>query len=265
MTYSDKGKKVTDLDLNVFTNFSSNRVDQLPICRTLQSFGTVFGFGAFSNIRVFCHAAPLSIPFDAVHESVLRAVPGRIVELHSTRSLVDGYVRSLELSRAEVVFQLEHDYLFDTNRIGHSVFDIAKAMRTACIPYLRFNIGPNRDNELDRVSPIDMAGIPACKTVIFSNRPHLLDRAYALQHYVPRMNQAGRGCRGIEKELTEAIGTGWIYGPVDHPPAILHIDGHNALREWRRQHLSHRLLEFISRNVKLVRDHFGLGHYGRIR
>jgi hypothetical protein len=256
---------MTGLDLNVFTNFSANRVEQLPICRTLRSFGTAFDFNSFSNIRVFCHAAPLNIPFDALHEALLQAVPGRIVELYSTRSLVDGYVRSLELSSAEMVFQLEHDYLFDANRIKHHVLDIAQAMRTAGIPYLRFNIGPNRDNELDRVSPVGMAGIPICKTLIFSNRPHLLDRAYALQNYVPRMNRAGRGSRGIEKKLTAAIGTGWIYGPFDYPPVIIHTDGHTALREWRRQHLSHRLLEFVSRNAKLLRDHFGIGHYGRIR
>src|SRR5579864_2102625 len=177
-----RGLRMTDLDLNVFTNFSANRVEQLPICKTLRSFGMAFGFASFSNIRIFCHAAPLSVPFDALHEAVLEAVPGRVMELHSTRSLVDGYVRSLELSNAEMVFQLEHDYLFDATRIEHRVLDIAQAMRIAGIPYLRFNVGPNRDNELDRVSPIDMAGIPICKTVIFSNRPHLLDRAYALQH-----------------------------------------------------------------------------------
>ena len=80
------------------------------------------------------------------------------------------------------------------------------------VPYLRFNIGLNKDNELDRITAFDMAGISVCKTVIFSNRPHLLDRAYALQHYVPHINLTGRGYRGIEKELTTAFRTGWIYG-----------------------------------------------------
>jgi hypothetical protein len=250
--------------LNVFTNFCANKIENLPIFETLRSFGAAFGFEAFSNIRVFCHAAPLTVPFGAFHAALLRTIPGRTIELHSTRGLADGYVRSLQLSNAEFLYQLEHDYEFDPSRIGHLVSDIAQAMRAAGIPYLRFNIGPNADNELDRVEALDMAGIPVCKTVIFSNRPHLLDRTYALQNYVPQMNVAGRGYRGIEKELTEAFKSGWIYGPHGHPPVIRHIDGHNALREWRKQHLSRRLLEFVSRNAKIVRDSYGLGHYGRI-
>ena len=35
---------MTTLDLNVFTNFSANTIEQLPIFGTLQSFGTAFGF-----------------------------------------------------------------------------------------------------------------------------------------------------------------------------------------------------------------------------
>jgi hypothetical protein len=255
---------MTTLDLNVFTNFSANTIEQLPIFGTLQSFGTAFGFESFSNIRVFCHSAPLSVPFDAFHAALLRTIPGRAVELYSTRGLVDGYVRSLQLSKAEVLYQLEHDYQFDASRINHRVSDIARAMRAANVPYLRFNIGPNENNELDRITAFDMAGVPVCKTVIFSNRPHLLDRAYALQHYVPKMNLSGRGYRGIEKELTHAFRAGWIYGPVGHLAVIRHTDGHAALREWRRQRLSRRLLEFVSRNAKTVRELFGLGRYGRI-
>jgi hypothetical protein len=255
---------MTTLDLNVFTNFSANRIEQLPVFGTLQSFGTAFGFEAFSNIRVFCHAAPLSVPFDAFHAALLQAVPGRTIELYSTRGLADGYVRSLQLSNAEVLYQLEHDYQFDPGQIGHRVADIAQAMRAANVPCLRFNIGPNKDNGLDRITAFDMAGIPVCKTVIFSNRPHLLDRVYALEHYVPRINLAGRGYRGIEKELTATFKAGWIYGPVGHPAVIHHTDGHTALREWRKQRLSWRLLEFVSRNIKTVREQFGLGRYGRI-
>jgi len=256
---------MTELDLNVFTNFCANTVERLPVCDTLRSFGAAFGFEPFANIRVFCHAAPLRVPFDALHEALRRTVPGRTIELHSTRGLADGYVRSLELSDADVVFQLEHDYRFDATRIAHGVRDIAQAMRAAGVPYLRFNVGPNCDDAFDRITPVDMAGIPVCRTVIFSNRPHLLDRNYALQHYVPRINRAGRASLGIEKELTAAFRIGWIYGPPAHPPVITHTDASNALRQWRRQRLSRRLLERLARNAKIVRDRLGLGRYGRIR
>ncbi len=252
------------LDLNVFTNFCAFRIEQLPIFGTLRSFGAAFGFDAFANIRVFCHAAPLSLPYDAFHQALCETVPGRTIELHTTRGLVDGYVRSLELSDAEYVFQLEHDYDFEAAHVTHRVPDIVAAMRTAQVPYLRFNIGPNQDNELDRITAVDMAGIPVCRTVIFSNRPHLLNRQHALQHYVPNMNRAARGSRGIEKELTARFHTGWIYGHAGHPPVIVHTDAYNALRAFRQQRLSWRMREFALKNIKTVREHFGLGRYGRI-
>jgi len=64
--------------------------------------------------------------------------------------------------------------------------------------------------------------------------------------------------------MTAAFKTGWIYGPAGHPAVIHHTDGHAALREWRKERLARRLLEFVTRNAKLVRDSYGLGHYGRI-
>ena len=41
---------MTTLDLNVFTNFSANTIEQLPIFGTLHSFGTAFIFLSF---RIF--------------------------------------------------------------------------------------------------------------------------------------------------------------------------------------------------------------------
>jgi hypothetical protein len=252
------------IDLNVFTNFTANRVEQLPLLATLQSFSAAFGFESFSNIRVFCHAAPLHIPFASLHAALLDAIPRRTVELYSTRGLADGYVQSIRLSAAETICQLEHDYLIDATRIGHGIPQIARAMRTAGVPYIRFNIGPNQDNALDRITAFDMAGIPCCKTVSFSNRPHLLDRDHAMQHYLPHIDLQLGGSRGIEDELTAAYREGWIYGPVGHPPVIRHIDGRTQAREWRKQRLHRLLIAVAARNAKVLREKFGLGRYGRI-
>ena len=252
------------LDLNIFTNFTANRVEELPIFETLRSFAVAFGLNDFPNIRVFCHAAPLHVPFEALHAALLAAVPGRTIELYSTRGLADGYVRSIEVSSADILFQLEHDFGFDAGAIGHRISDIARAMRGAKVPYLRFNLRPNQDNALDRLTPVDMAGIACCRTVIFSNHPHLVDRAYAREHYVPHINRTRGGSRGIEAELTAAHHSGWIYGPLGHPPVISHIDGRAFTKQWRRERLSNRLIEFASRNAKIVRDKLGLGRYGRI-
>jgi hypothetical protein len=252
------------LDLNVFTNFTANRVERLPIFATLHSFEAAFGFGDFSAIRVFCHAAPLRVPFEALHAALRAAIPGRSIELYSTRGLADGYVRSVALSAADVLFQLEHDYRFDAASVRHGIAAIARAMQDAAVPYLRFNIGANQDNALDRLTPFDMAGIPCCRTVIFSNHPHLVDRAYAREHYVAHIDRRRGGSRGIEAELTAAHRAGWIYGPLRHPPVIAHIDGRADTRQWRGERLSYRLAEFAARNAKIVRERFGLGRYGRI-
>jgi hypothetical protein len=252
---------MASLDLNIFTNFTANKVEQLP---TLASFSCAFGFEAFSNIRIFCHAAPLSIKFDAFHAALVAAIPDRTIELYSTRCLADGYVSSIRTSKADILYQLEHDYLFDATLIKHNLPDIARAMQSANVHCMRFNIGKNVDNDLDHLTAFDMSGIPCCKTVIFSNRPHLIDRAFALANYIPRLDLTRGGSRGIEDELTQAFQEGWIYGPLGYPPVIDHIDGRTATKLWRRASLSRRLYEFFARNTKIFRDRYGLGRYGRI-
>ncbi|MGH6770971.1 MAG: hypothetical protein ACRECO_18335 [Xanthobacteraceae bacterium] len=252
------------IDLSIFTNFTSMDVDQLPVFATLQSFATAFDLNEFANIRVFCHAAPLSIPFDVLRRRFGEALPGRTIELYSTRNLADGYVRSLRASDADILYQLEHDYTFTPASVRHTLADMARAMKTAGIPYLRFNIGPNEDNGFDRLTPFDMAGIPCCKTTIFSNRPHLLDRAYALEHYLPVIDVTRGTAHGIEENLTAAFHLGWIYGPLGNPRVIHHTDGRQLQRDLRRQSLSLRLIEFFSRHAKWARDKLNLGRYGRV-
>jgi hypothetical protein len=252
------------VDLNLFTNFTANRVEQLPLFETIQSFSRAFDLGSFQNVRVFCHAAPLSMKFEDLYAKLRECSPGRDVALYSTRSLADGYVRSLRVSDAEFVFQLEHDYCFDGGEVKHGVSAICRAMRSADIPYLRFNIHPNFDNELDRISEFEMNGMACCKTVIFSNRPHLLNRAYALKNYVPVIDLSRGGSRGIEDRLTDQFRAGWIYGPYGHPAIIRHIDGRERLKRWRRQRLSSRLTEFVSRHRTRLRDRLGWGYYGRV-
>lgn len=256
--------KAVLVDLNLFMNFSTNRVEQLPILETVRSFSEAFDLAAFAKIRVFCHAAPLKVPFDQLYSAMRNAIPDRAIELHSTRGLADGYVRSIHLSDAEVLYQLEHDYLFEPRNIEHTLPEICRAMRDAQVPYLRFNVGQNVDNELDRITAFDMAGVPCCKTVIFSNRPHLIDRSFAQKNYVPVIDLSKGGSRGIEDQLTKQFNVGWIYGPVGHPPVIKHTDGRRLTKQWRGQNLLTRAVEFTLRNAKLLRDRFSLGNYGRI-
>ena len=256
--------QAVSVDLNLFMNFPTNRVERLPIFETVRSFSQAVDLTGFAKIRVFCHAAPLNVPFARLYSAIQKAIPGRAIELYSTRSLADGYVRSICLSRAEFLYQLEHDYLFEPRNIHHTVAEICRAMFDAEVPYLRFNVGRNVDNELDRITAFVMAGVPCCKTVIFSNRPHLINRSFALKNYVPVIDLSKGGSRGIEDQLTNRFNVGWIYGPVGHPPVIQHTDGRSLTKEWRGRNLLTRAVEFTSRNAKLLRDRFGLGNYGRM-
>jgi hypothetical protein len=137
-------------------------------------------------------------------------------------------------------------------------------MLAAGIPYLRFNQAANTDNALERISAVDMAGIACCKTVIFSNHPHLIDRSFATRHCVPLIDLTKGGSRGIEDRMTRRYKVGWIYGPPGHPPVIRHTDGRAFTKAWRSRSLCFRLIEFTARNTKIVRDKLGIGHYGRI-
>lgn len=252
------------IDLNAFTNFMATQVDDLPLFATLASFSRAFDLNEFANIRVFCHAAPLHIPFDAVYRRLRESLPGRTIELYSTRNLADGYVRSLQASDADFLYQLEHDYSFDPASVHHRLSAIGHAMKQAGIPYLRFNCDRNEDNAWDRITPFDMHGIPCCKTVLFSNRPHLVDREHALKHYLPIIDVTRGTAHGIEENLTAAFRQCWIYGPQGNPRVVHHTDGRDIQRNLRRRSVGFRIFEFVSRHAKWARDKLALGRYGRV-
>lgn len=154
-----------------------------------------------------------------------------------TNGLLDGYKKSLYNVKTEYTFQLEHDWQFLCQNINHSATQIVSAMKALKLDYLNFGKQSNvpkpfrRNGERNpwpnrQVIPYGMWGnLSICRNMGRTNNPHIIHvptyRYYA-QKYLPK---SARGAQGLERVLTKALGFGFIYGPLGHPPTIGHLNG----------------------------------------
>ena len=153
--------------------------------------------------------------------------------IHRTEGLAHGYVKSIILSKTKFCFQLEHDWLFLKDRIHHSDLEILDAMRICGISHFKFNQGANVKTAFDKTLLQEtVRGVPFCRTPGCSNNPHFIDRPAYIEKYLHLIDVGAEGSGGIELLLGGVPSCG-IYGPLDHPPAIQHIDGRARLRRMR--------------------------------
>jgi hypothetical protein len=247
------------MDLHVFMNHATPTVEALPIWRTLHSFFAAFGRSSVQAIRVYSH----SYTFFLDNREIIRELEKQheAFEFYTTRGLADGYAQSIRHSSAEFVFQLEHDWLFQRDAIRHSLVEITSAMRSDQLPNLRFNQFTNATNGGQTVSPMTDTSLPTCRSSIFSNNPHILNRAMAEKMYLPLINPRSARSSGIEEVLTRRFGEAWLYGPLNHPATIAHSDGARPYLETRGV-LRNRLR--LKRYTQDLMDAVGISRYGRL-
>lgn len=218
------------IDLNFFSNIVHRDPKQIPIFETIASVDKTFGLGSFSCIRVYLHPHP----FDTSEEEYTRrlhdffAKKGLKVEVTRTKSLWDGYIKSVEAASAPYALQMEHDWQFLRRRIKHSANDIVSAMEREDLPYLRFNKRKNGivTGMILKVSERTSGDFSYCSDNVMSNNPHFIRTSFYKQVAVPLLKQQqGTGSLGIERELTSSIARGATYGLLGYPQTIKHLNG----------------------------------------
>lgn len=213
-----------NIELNIFTNSIRTAPSTAIIGKTHQSFLDTFGL------------IPTKIYFDpkpnraAADDYILNLRKQFGIEPIITTSLSDGFIRSINESKADYLFQLEHDWIFQN--VNHSLPQILEAMAAAGIYHFRFSKHPNTlKPELEKWQTImvekESAGIKYCETDNLSNNPHIIDRKYYLDNFMDRIAVLP-GSRGIEGNLTKKGLIGCQYGPLDYPPTIKHLQGRKS-------------------------------------
>jgi len=252
------------IDINIFMNHCAPSVEGLPVFATVKGCLEYFSRDHFGAIRFFCD----SEPFDLENNEIISRLSEKIevdFEFYRTSGLGDGYVRSITVSTAEYLLQLEHDWAFVPGGVTHSLAAITAAMECAQIPYLRFNQRANLDAHDETLSEFNSTAIPMCATTMFSNNPHILNRRLAAELYLPYISTERGRSAGIEENLTSRYRAGWIYGPLGHPATIHHTDGKNATRAWRRASQVNRAVLGLKKYRRRIARRLGLIQYGRLR
>jgi len=218
-------KTLEKIQLNIFTNCSIYSPDVEIIKQTYISFCQMFDHKQEIPVKVFCDSHPLE---DRFNKYVLN-LQKYFDTIIGTTSLSDGYLKSIETGDRPYLFQLEGDWVFNDN-IAHTLREIIEAMETDGIYHLRFNKRANKiagwDKQMDEMS---CDGLAYCVTNNMSNNPHIIDRE-KYNKEIAAYIRLRPGSKGIEEMLLRAPFNGAIYGPMNYPATVCHIDGRQGKR-----------------------------------
>lgn len=207
-----------DIQLHIFTNATVSAPDTNLIHQTYQSFVTKFGSDL--ETQVWCDPRP-NISAASQYVDNLRSY---FDQVHETTGLSDGYTQAVRGSRAEYLFMLEHDWLM-LDTISHGLSEIIQVMKERGLLHLRFNKRVNAGRKCDvGLVEVEHDSMPYCVTNFLSNNPHIIDRQQYLDRAIQFITVREKSF-GIEKDLTRGGFQGAIYGPINHPATICHLDG----------------------------------------
>lgn len=217
-------------ELHIFTNCHLSCPDTELVRQARRSF--IHTFGDIKH-TLWCDShGPKERFFIHYKKNLLKYFPA----VNKTRSLSDGYIRAIIDSDADYLFMLEGDWIFEKDRIRHSLDEIIINMEKTGIYHLRFNKRENQVKAWDKsLNPYSARHHDKnendnlfhwCETPILSNNPHIIERAKYIEFirkgYIIRLP----GSKGIE-ELISTVPETWgaIYGPLGYPATVKHLDG----------------------------------------
>ncbi len=222
------------LSLNIFANVCEVDPGYYTLFPAMESFEQTFG-RFHGGVTVFVHPEPLTRHYPQYERDIAAYYADRSdVRVVKTKGLADGYKRSIVEASTPYLFQLEHDWIFETALIKHSLTQILDAMFDARADYFRFGKEPNSRNKYGHKfvdAPLD--DIPACAVTWRSNNPHIIDAAAYREKYLQFIDLSIGGSSGVEECLPSASGA-YVYGPPDYPPTLGHTNGRTRLIQFRK-------------------------------
>ena len=214
---------MSNIELHIFTNATVNAPSTEIIKQTYYSFCDCFNYQG--DVTVWYDPNPNT---DCADE-YLKNLKNIFSTVNITSSLSDGYVNAVTSSTAEFLFMLEHDWKF-LPTITHSLDEICQVIKKENLVHLRFNKRLNKPIRLDKRLHEVNSTITYCITPILSNNPHIIQKDIYLEKAFPYLKKES-GSKGIERRLKRVKSLkGAIYGPLDYPPTVQHLDGRSNER-----------------------------------
>lgn len=208
-----------NFELHIFTNSTINSPSTELITHTYNSFLETFNVDC--PVTVWYDPKPNKEKADLYYKNLIK----KFTNINITKSLSDGYIKAVETSQSDFLCMLEHDWEF-LPTITNSIDDILDTIQEDNILHFRFNKRKNNQTGWDTyLEEIQSKNFLYCKTPCLSNNPHIIQKDLytnkALQYL-----KVSKSSKGIEHELSSINHLeGSIYGPLNYPPTIKHLDG----------------------------------------
>jgi hypothetical protein len=208
-----------NIELHIFTNCTQYAPNIDTIKTTYNSFCETFGS---MNATVWCDPKP-NKSSSKIYEENLKSI---FTKVNTTTCFADGYIRAVNQSKSDFLFMLEHDWIFNKKHISHSLDNICKIMNDNNLIHMRFNKRETLAIKWDKNLIIKD---DYCLTDAVSNNPHLIHREKFIKQGLPHITVPPEGQRGgVEQNLTAVKNfKGSIYGTVNLPATVKHLDGSN--------------------------------------
>ena len=216
------------IDLNIFTNSSSNSPSTTHIENTYTSYFKTFRYRL--KTTVWCDINP-NIKLSDDYIANLKKIFNNV---NPTGSLIQGYYTAVKNSNSEFMIMLEHDWDFIHKNICHTLPQIIEGMRKDDILHLRFNKRVNQDAQGwdSNLEEIKGSVFDFCMTDCVSNNPHIINRQRWIDEAAKYIDTRCGGAYGLEELLTRSPIRGAIYGALGHPATIYHTDGKHLTRQY---------------------------------
>jgi len=207
-----------NIELHIFSNSTIHAPSTELLEQTYKSLIEVFKLKM--PVKVWCDPNPNTKMSEKYLENIKKIIPN--VEL--TESLSDGYIKAIKNSKSDYMFMVEHDWSF-LPTIENSLEEILFDMEYKDLWFLRFN---KRSNTIKATDKWLNAGkgkyIHYCETPSLSNNPHIINRIKYITKALP-YTKISKGSVGLEERFTNQDISGFLYGPLNHPSTIQHLDG----------------------------------------
>lgn len=208
------------IELHIFTNCTPSSPSTTVIRETYASFCATFGA---MPATVWCDPNPRATTYPRYLENLHKTFK----TVNRCNSLSDGYIKAIKASKADYLFMLEHDWKFNTKLIKHTLDEIITEMNFRGMYHMRFNKRSNMVAGWDKnVTEKNGNDVVWCMTNILSNNPHIINRKKYHEFIARKYIQVKPGSKGIEEIISAQPDTwGAIYGPLNYPCTVVHIDG----------------------------------------
>lgn len=211
-----------EIDLNIFTNCHNTAPSTKLVEETYESFCKTFGV---MTPVIWCDSHPRKEVYADYRDNLLKLFP----VVRQCKSLSHGYLKSIEHSKADYIFQLEGDWFFKKKYITHTLEEICEAMKALSLYHFRFNKRRNIERIWDTsLKECSIDNLHFCLSPNISNNPHIIDRQKYINEIIQYI-EIRPGSKGIEERLNrQGKYFSCVYGKRNYVATIKHIDGRRS-------------------------------------